>query len=42
VIEEVTAEGFELTRAIDDWAPDVYCLIFIKPGGSANATAYAH
>jgi len=42
VIEEVTAEGFELTRAIDDWAPDVYCLIFRKPEGSANATADAH
>lgn len=41
VIEEVTAEGFELTRAIDDWAPDVYCLIFRRPEGSFNATADA-
>lgn len=41
VIAEVTAEGFELTRAIDDWAPDVYCLIFRRPEGSFNATADA-
>lgn len=42
VIAEVTAQGFEFERAIDDWAPDVYCLIFRKPEGSANATADAH
>lgn len=42
VIQEVTAQGFEFERAIDDWAPDVYCLIFRKPEGSANATADAH
>lgn len=42
VIQEVTAQGFEFERVIDDWAPDVYCLIFRKPVGSANATADAH
>lgn len=42
VIQEVTAQGFEFERVIDDWAPDVYCLIFRKPEGSANATADAH
>ena len=42
VIEELTAQGFELERTIDDWERDVYCLIFRKPGGSANATADAH
>ena len=44
VIQEVTAQGFEFERVIDDWmgAPDVYCLLFRKPGGSANATADAH
>ena len=38
VIREVTAQGFELERAID-WAPDVYCLVFRKPEGSASSTA---
>lgn len=30
VIQGVTAQGFEFEQAIDDWAPDVYCLIFRK------------
>lgn len=41
VIHELGMQGFELERAIDDWAPDVYCLIFKKPEGSENATADA-
>ena len=34
VIREVTSQGFELELAIDDWAKDVYCLVFRKPSGS--------
>ena len=41
VIHEITTQGFELELAIDDWAPDVYCLVFRKPEGSANSTADA-
>ena len=41
VIQEITTHGFELELAIDDWAPDVYCLVFRKPEGSANSTADA-
>ena len=40
-IEEITGEGFELVRSIDDWAPSVYCLVFRKPEGSSSSTADA-
>lgn len=41
VIQEITAQGFELERAIDDWAPDVYCLVFRKPESSPSTTTDA-
>jgi SAM-dependent methyltransferase len=41
VIKEVTAQGFELERAIDDWAADVYCLVFRKPESSPSSIADA-
>lgn len=39
VTQELTAQGFELEQTIDDWAPDVYCLVFRKPEGSPSSTA---
>jgi predicted methyltransferase len=42
VIQEVTTQGFELERAIDDWEKDVYCLVFRKPEGSVSFTADAY
>lgn len=41
VIREVTAQGYELEKVIDNWAPDVYCLVFRKPEDSADVTADA-
>jgi len=36
-IAEITSQGFELVRTIDDWAPHVYCLVFKKPERSPGA-----
>ena len=32
VIDELTAAGFEMLSASDDWPDDDYCVIFRKPG----------
>lgn len=41
VIRELTTQGFELEQTIDDWAKDVYCLVFQKPDNAASTTGDA-
>ena len=40
-IEEITGQGFELVQTIDDWAPNVYCLVFRKPLPAETASSGA-
>lgn len=38
VQEELTAAGFELVRAIEDWNGHAYCLLFRKPAGRSTTS----